>query len=100
MPLKKGVKAKRTEIDADLVTMPQAELERELRRVEAHRNQLWAELAEHTETMQERLARGAPIKRMLTQHEGMRERYCVVEDRRQDLLGRLPQERVTTNDDF
>ena len=77
---------------------PAAKLERELVRVEARRSRLWNELAAHTEEMTERAARGAPVKRLLAQHNRMRDRYCVVESRRQELLAVLPPRRVLPAD--
>jgi hypothetical protein len=82
------------------VMAAQAKLEREWVRVVARREQLWAELQEHCETMNERAARGAPVKRLLAQHNRMRERYCKVEERRQELLAQRPPPRPATNDDF
>jgi predicted RNase H-like nuclease (RuvC/YqgF family) len=100
LALKKGMSAKHTaQASAAAVVAPQ-KLERELSRVEARRNQLWAELAEQAEEMSARAARGAPVKRLLAQHDRMRERYCAVEERRQDLLAQLPPVRAAAADDF
>lgn len=65
-------------------------LARELARVVARREKLWNELEAHTAEMTERAARGAPVARLLAQHHRMRERYCVVENRRQELLAVVP----------
>lgn len=77
-----------------------ARLEREFARVVARREQLWAELEEHGEEYQSRVARGAPVKRLLAQHNRLRERYCKVEERRQELVALLPPPRPATKDDF
>ncbi len=68
----------------------QQRLARELARVQEHRDELWTQLQEHAETMTERAARGEPVKRLLQQHERMRDRYIVVENRRQELLAVVP----------
>lgn len=65
-------------------------LTRELARVVTRREKLWNELAAHSAAMNERAARGAPVARLLAQHERMRARYCVVENRRQELLAVVP----------
>lgn len=65
-------------------------LARELERVEAKRSKLWNELAAHSAEMNERAERGAPVQRALAVHQRMRERYCVVENRRQELLAMVP----------
>ena len=85
-----GMRAKKSASDSPAATVAPPKLERELARVEARRNQLWAELEEHAETVTERTARGAPVKRLLAQHDRMRDRYCVLENRRQELLAVLP----------
>jgi hypothetical protein len=100
LALKNGMSVKQSSEGSPAVVAAQAKLEQELVRVVARREQLWAELEEHCETINERAARGAPVKRLLAQHNRMRERYCVVEERRQELLAQLPPPRPTTNDDF
>lgn len=74
-------------------------LMRELERVEARRNKLWNELAAHSEEMNARAERRAPVQRLLAAHNRMRERYCVVENRRQELLAVVPA-RPAGPDDF
>lgn len=90
LAFKNAMKTKLRVNDSPTVAPVSPKLERELARVEVRRNRLWAQLAEHTETMNTRVERGAPIKRLLAQHERMRERYCVVENRRQELLAAVP----------
>ena len=92
--------AKQASKSSTAVAVAQAKLERELVRVVVRREQLWAELQEHGEEYQARVARGAPVKRVLAQHHRLRERYCMVEERRQELLAQLPPPRPATNDDF
>ncbi|MDI1249434.1 MAG: hypothetical protein PSV13_11270 [Lacunisphaera sp.] len=75
--------------------MKQQKLARELARVVGRREQLWNELAAHSAEMNERAARGAPVQRLLAQHQRMRERYCVVEQRRQELLAVVPAQPLT-----
>jgi hypothetical protein len=73
----------------------QQKLARELAQVVVQREQLWNELAAHAAEMNERAARGAPVQRLLAQHQRMRERYCVVENRRQELLAVVPAQPLT-----
>ncbi len=74
-------------------------LARELELVEARRSKLWNELAAHSDEMNKRAACGAPVQRLLAAHNRMRERYCVVENRRQELLAVVPP-RPAKPDDF
>jgi hypothetical protein len=78
----------------------QTKLERELALVVRRCDQLWAEQEEHGEDYQARMARGAPVKRVLAQHHRLRERYRKAEARRQELVAQLPPPRPATNDDF
>jgi hypothetical protein len=95
-----GLKEPMTRKAAVSVRRTSAErLVRELERVEAKRNELWNELSAHAEEMNERAARGAPVQRLLAAHQRMRERYCVVENRRQELLAVVPP-RPAPPDDF
>lgn len=64
--------------------MKRENLRRELARVVTRREKLWNELAAHSAAMNERVAR------LLAQHERLRARYCVVENRRQELLAVVP----------
>ena len=98
--MKKDMSVKQASKSSTAVAVAQAKLERELVRVVVRREQLWAELQEHGEEYQARVARGAPGKRVLAQHHRLRERYCMVEERRQELLAQLPPPRPATNDDF
>jgi len=98
--LKKDMSVKQASKSSTAVAVAQAKLEWELVRVVVRREQLWAELQEHGEEYQARVARGAPVKRVLAQHHRLRERYCMVEERRQELLAQLPPPRPATNDDF
>lgn len=97
LPLKNGMKAKPTAKDSTSV-VTQEKLARELARVEARREKLWNELAAHSAQMNERSARGAPVERLLAEHHRMRERYCVVENRRQELLAVVPARPLATAD--
>ena len=76
----------------------QQKLAREWARVMARREKLWNELAAHSAEMNERAARGAPVQRLLAAHHRMRERYCVVENRRQELLAAVPAPLLATAD--
>ena len=76
----------------------QQRLARELARVEARREKLWNELAAHSAEMNEQAARGAPVQRLLAEHHRMRERYCVVENRRQELLAVVPAQPLAAAD--
>jgi len=88
LALKKRMRAKG--LTQDRSAVEQRKLARELARVVGRREQLWHELAAHSAEMNERAARGAPVQRLLAQHQRMRERYCVVEQRRQELLAVVP----------
>ena len=88
MALKKRMRAKG--LTQDRSAVEQRKLARELARVVGRREQLWNELAAHSAEMNERAARGAPVQRLLAQHQRMRERYCVVEQRCQELLAVVP----------
>ena len=76
--MKKDMSVKQASKSSTAVAVAQAKLERELVRVVVRREQLWAELQEHGEEYQARVARGGPVKRVLAQHHRLRERYCVV----------------------
>lgn len=84
LELKKRMRAKASTQDRSAVE------QRKLARVEARREKLWNELAAHSAEMSERAERGAPMQRLLAQHHRMRERYGVVENRRQELLAAVP----------
>jgi hypothetical protein len=93
LALKKRMRAKASTHDRSAVE--QRKLARELAQVVVRREKLWNELAAHSAEMNERAARGAPVQRLLAQHERMRERYCVVENRRQELLAVVPAQPLT-----
>lgn len=91
--------AEKTAKDSAAIVAVPARLERELARVVARREKLWNELSAHSAEMNERAARGQPVQRLLAVHHRMRERYCVVENRRQQLLAVVPV-RPMAADDF
>ena len=95
LALKKRMRAKGSTQDRSAVE--QRKLARELAQVVVRREKLWNELAAHSAAMNERAARGVPVQRLLAQHQRMRERYCVVENRRQELLAVVPTQPLTVD---
>ena len=81
-------------------TAAQARLGRDLARVVADGDQLWAELQETSEEYQARVARGAPVQRTLARYNRLGARHDVVEQRRRELVAKLPPRQPATNDDF
>lgn len=81
-------------------TAVEARLVRELARVTADREQIWAELQESDDEYELRMARGAPVQRVLARCDRLSQRHWDLERRRRELVAQLPPLRLATNDDF
>jgi hypothetical protein len=97
LALKNGMKVKQPSTGSTVV---QARLVREVARVTAEREQIWAELQESDDDYERRMACGAPVKRVLARCERLSQRHGVLERRRRELAAQLPPLRLATNDDF
>ena len=99
--MKNGMSAKPSTKRA---TAAEARLVRELARVTADREQIWAELQESDDDYERRMACGAPVKRVLARCERLSQHQAlihgVLERRRRELVAQLPPLRLATNDDF
>ena len=81
-------------------TLAQARLDRELTRVTADREQIWAELQESDDDYERRMGCGAPVKRVLARCERLSKHHGTLERRRRELVAQLPPLRLATNDEF
>ena len=99
LPLKSAMKANQSTKGSTAVAAAQARLVREVARVSAKREQIWAELQESDDDYERRMACGAPVKRVLARCERLSRRHGVLERRGRELAAQLPPLRLATNDD-
>ena len=97
MALKNGMKVKQPSAGS---TAAEARLVRELARVTADREQVWAELQESDDEYERRMACGAPVQRVLARCDRLSQRHWDLVRRRRELVAQLPPLRLATNDDF
>ena len=95
--MKNGMKVKQPSAGS---TVAPTRLVRELARVTADREQIWAELQESDDDYERRMACGAPVTRVLARCERLSQRHGALERRRRELAAQLPPLRLATNDDF
>ena len=94
------MKANQTTKGSPAVAAAQDRLVREVARVTAEREQIWAELQESDDDYERRMADGAPVQRVLARCDRLSQRHSDLERRRRELVAQLPPLRLVTNDDF